>query len=41
MRGCTGFDRLVEYGEAVRVPGNHVNHPEINLNAENNLALAA
>ena len=39
-RGCTGFDGLTEDGEAVRgrEPRKKL---ELNLNAEDNLALAA
>ena len=38
--GCTGFDGLTEDGEAVR-GGHHVKSPNLNINAEDNLALAA
>lgn len=40
IRGCTGFDGLDEYGEAIRGPVTTLKHGKI-LNAEDNLAYAA
>ncbi len=38
FRGCTGFDRELEVGEAIRSDALNAN---LNINAEDNLAIAA
>ena len=38
IRGCTGFDREPEVGEAIR---SHASNANLNINAEDNLAYAA
>lgn len=38
LRGCTGFDRESEVGEAIR---SHALNANLNINAEDNLAIAA